>query len=190
MRPTWCGRTPRTRRSSTTLRNRHERHLCRLPTPARGALATVRSSLSQAGRRLVVPDSCGRLSPVAGRPPIGSSNGGQPVCQCAQLLARADVRQRRRGREDAHGQALRTEPGAMDGQSADSPTQGGTAAWPADVQRRLRRDRPRLSGFGPPTTRNHTAASPCWPVMLGFLIRNIMHSLPASQLVLRSLSLM
>jgi Domain of unknown function (DUF1508) len=38
-RPTWCGRTPRARRSSTTLRSRHERILCRLPTPARRAIA-------------------------------------------------------------------------------------------------------------------------------------------------------
>jgi hypothetical protein len=42
MRPTWCGRTPRARRSSTTLRNRHQRTLCRMPTPARCALATDR----------------------------------------------------------------------------------------------------------------------------------------------------
>ena len=39
-----------------------------------------------------------------------AANGGQPVRQRAQLLAGADARQRRRGREDARGQALRTEP--------------------------------------------------------------------------------
>jgi hypothetical protein len=46
MQPTWCGRTPRAHRSSTTLRNRHERDLCRMPTPARSALARCGPGLS------------------------------------------------------------------------------------------------------------------------------------------------
>jgi hypothetical protein len=37
MPPTWCGPMPRTPRFWTTLRNRHERQLCRMPTPARCA---------------------------------------------------------------------------------------------------------------------------------------------------------
>ena len=65
MRPTWFGRTPRTRRSSTTLRNRHERALCRLPTPAQRALATVRGCPQRrlADHHVVLrPGGCGRLA--------------------------------------------------------------------------------------------------------------------------------
>jgi hypothetical protein len=74
MRPTWCGPMPRTPRSSTTLPNRHQRQLCRRPTPARRALAMVRPWPQ---RRLV--DVSSSLVAVAG--------SGSPLTAASRWLA-------------------------------------------------------------------------------------------------------
>jgi hypothetical protein len=114
MRPTWCGRTPRMRRSSTTLRNRHQRKLCRLPTPARCAPAMVRSWPQPGWSTTCRPNRCGRLSPVAGRPPIGSRSrqpAGPPACPAPgrRRRAAAPAGPGRRSRSGAADRAVRSE---------------------------------------------------------------------------------
>jgi hypothetical protein len=60
MRPTWCGRMLRTRRSSTTLRNSTNASCAGCP-PLHGERSPrFAFGLGQADRRLVVPDSCHR----------------------------------------------------------------------------------------------------------------------------------
>jgi hypothetical protein len=95
MRPTWCGPTPRTPRSSTTLPNRPDASCAGCP-PLHGE----RSPRCGLGVRLV--DDLSSLIAVAGcRRSLAdrrseAANGGQPVRQRTQLLAGAETRQRRR----------------------------------------------------------------------------------------------